>query len=249
MTDRMLPGGSLGPARGGFEIWLNLSVALTLAVPVECWATTPVMVDRPRTCSSFIAEAATRFGVSEARLSAIMRVESGGSAHAVSRAGAMGCMQIMPATWSEVRARYRLGTDAFDTRDNVLAGAAYLREMIDRYDWPGALAAYNAGPSRYVDFLVGSRALPPETRDYVTQIAGVLHEDGTQPHLEQAIEPRPRWTDAPIFVAANNTPSSPLALRSNGRLDTSARATDRTSAIHTLYPQPANGQLFAVHRQ
>ena len=248
MTDRMLPGGSLGLARGRFTIWLNLSVALALATPVECWATTPMTSDRPRTCDSFIAEAATRFGVSVARLSAIMRIESAASAHAVSRAGAMGCMQIMPATWSEVRARYRLGTDAFDPRDNVLAGAAYLRELIDRYDWPGALAAYNAGSSRYAKFLVGSRALPTETRDYLTQIAGVLHEDGPQLHVEQAIEPRPLWTDAPIFVAANSIPNSPLALPSNAGLDTSARATDRTLAIRTSYPQPANGQLFAVHR-
>ncbi len=58
----------------------------------------------------------------------------------------MGLMQIMPDTWFELRARYRLGVDAYDPRDNILAGAAYLREMHDRYGVTLAIAAYNAGP-------------------------------------------------------------------------------------------------------
>ena len=45
----------------------------------------------------------------------------------------MGLMQIMPKTWAELRARYGLGADPFDPRDNILAGAAYIRELHDRY--------------------------------------------------------------------------------------------------------------------
>ena len=67
----------------------------------------------------------------------------------------MGLMQIMPDTWTELRTRHRLGRDPYDPRDNILAGAAYLREMHDRYGSPGFLAAYNAGPGRYEDYLAG----------------------------------------------------------------------------------------------
>ena len=65
---------------------------------------------------------------------------------AISPKGAMGLMQLMPETWAALRARYGLGRDAFDPHDNILAGAAFLREMHDRYGSPGFLAAYNAGP-------------------------------------------------------------------------------------------------------
>ena len=109
-----------------------------------------------------VADAARRFGIPEAWIWAVMRVESGGNARAVSRAGAMGLMQIMPATWGHLRARYGLGADPFDVRDNIMAGAAYLREMHDRYGNASAmLAAYNAGPGRYDDYLSRGRPLPP----------------------------------------------------------------------------------------
>ena len=86
-----------------------------------------------------------------------MQAESGGDARALSPKGAMGLMQIMPGTWAELRLRYGLGADPYDPHDNITAGAAYLREMHDRYGEPGFLAAYNAGPvatksmSRLVD--------------------------------------------------------------------------------------------------
>ncbi len=58
----------------------------------------------------------------------------------------MGLMQIMPATWAGLRQRYRLGADPHDAHDNIVAGAAYLRELHDRYGVPGFLATYNAFP-------------------------------------------------------------------------------------------------------
>jgi soluble lytic murein transglycosylase-like protein len=75
----------------------------------------------------------------------------------------MGLMQIMPLTWSELRARYDLGVDPYDPRDNILAGAAYLRELYQRFGTPGFLAAYNAGPTRYESHLATGRSLPDET--------------------------------------------------------------------------------------
>jgi soluble lytic murein transglycosylase-like protein len=156
------------------------------------------------TIADYIAEAAQRFGVPAAWIRAVMDAESAGDARAVSRKGAMGLMQIMPDTWSELRARYGLGRDPFDPRDNILAGAAYLREMHDRYGSPGFLAAYNAGPQRYEEYLAGGRALPAETRAYVATLAPLI---GGEPFESvTAIAPDPlTWTRSPLFVVhANN---------------------------------------------
>ena len=72
---------------------------------------------------TYVAEAARRFGIPQHWIRAVMEVESAGNPRAVSPAGAMGLMQIMPGTWAELRAAYRLGDDPFDPRDNILAGA------------------------------------------------------------------------------------------------------------------------------
>jgi soluble lytic murein transglycosylase-like protein len=100
-----------------------------------------------------------------------MRVESAGEVRARSQKGAMGLMQIMPQTWSELRARYDLGADPYDPRDNILAGTAYIRELYQRFGAPGFLAAYNAGPTRYENHLATGRPLPDETQDYVAILA------------------------------------------------------------------------------
>jgi hypothetical protein len=75
-------------------------------------------------------------------------------------------MQVMPATFAELRARYGLGPDPHDPRTNIMAGAAYLREMYDRYGPRYFLAAYNAGPARVDAHLRTGRPLPYETRAY-----------------------------------------------------------------------------------
>lgn len=121
------------------------------------------------------AEAAERFGVPEAWVLAVIEAESGGRTELggrpiTSHAGAMGLMQIMPATWADLRARYRLGGNPHDPRDNIVAGTAYLRQMYDRFGYPGLFAAYNAGPGRYAQFAERGRPLPRETRDYVARI-------------------------------------------------------------------------------
>jgi soluble lytic murein transglycosylase-like protein len=153
--------------------------------------------------ADYIAEAARRFGIPVAWIRAVMGAESAGDMRAVSRKGAMGLMQIMPDTWSELRARYGLGRDPFDPRDNILAGAAYLREMHDRYGSPGFLAAYNAGPQRYDEYLAGVRALPAETRAYVAMLAPLV---GGEPLASvTAIAPDPlAWTRSPLFVVRAN---------------------------------------------
>jgi hypothetical protein len=104
--------------------------------------------------------------------------------------------------------RYGLGRDPFDPRDNILAGAAYLREMHARYGSPGFLAAYNAGPQRYEEYLAGGRALPAETRAYVATLAPLV---GGEPFESvTAIAPDPlAWTRSPLFVVhANGSPNA-----------------------------------------
>jgi soluble lytic murein transglycosylase-like protein len=123
-----------------------------------------------------IAEASRRFDVPETWIAAVMQAESGGRTHLrgrpiTSRAGAMGLMQVMPDTYAEMRRRYDLGPDPHDPRDNILAGAAYLRLMHDRFGYPGLFAAYNAGPGRYAEHLATGRPLPGETRAYIAQVA------------------------------------------------------------------------------
>ncbi|WP_459431247.1 lytic transglycosylase domain-containing protein [Roseivivax sp.] len=148
-----------------------------------------------------IADAARRFGIPEHWILAVMEAESAGIPRAVSHAGAMGLMQIMPGTWAELRAAHRLGNDPFDPRDNILAGTAYLRQMYDRFGSPGFLAAYNAGPARYQEHLDTGRALPRETRNYLAILAPLIG-DGT--NVARAVS-RPQrtqdWRDAPLFAA------------------------------------------------
>jgi len=130
----------------------------------------------------YIGEASRRFNVPELWIREVMRQESGGNETAVSPAGAMGLMQVMPSTYEMLREQYDLGDDPFEPHDNVLAGTAYIREMYDRYGSPGFLAAYNAGPQRVDDYLATGDPLPNETVSYVAsiapRIAGTVPETG-----------------------------------------------------------------------
>ncbi|MBX9451570.1 MAG: lytic transglycosylase domain-containing protein [Mesorhizobium sp.] len=151
--------------------------------------------------AAHITGAAQRFDIPATWIIAVMRAESAGDLRAVSSAGAMGLMQVMPDTWAELRIRYALGHDPFNPRDNILAGTAYLREMWDRYGNVAAmLAAYNAGPARYDEYRLADRPLPAETRAYVASLAPVLL--GERPSGSASAVARPLdWREAEIFVA------------------------------------------------
>ena len=123
----------------------------------------------------YIHEASEKYDVPERWIREVMRVESGGRTEMSGRpitsgAGAMGLMQVMPATYDELRNRYSLGDDPYDPHNSILAGTAYIRELYDLYGSPGFLAAYNGGPGRLDDYLTRNRALPEETRRYVAKI-------------------------------------------------------------------------------
>ncbi|WP_245264451.1 lytic transglycosylase domain-containing protein [Mesorhizobium sp. LNJC405B00] len=155
--------------------------------------------------SAHIREAATRFAISERLLRAVMHVESVGDVHAVSSKGAMGLMQIMPPTWQELRTRYRLGDDPYQPHDNIVAGAAYLREMLDRFGRNGFLAAYNAGPGRYQEHLATGRPLPRETIDYVRKLAPLVNGSMPVPTHPRHGAGRASALEAAIFAHVANT--------------------------------------------
>ena len=151
------------------------SLRIFAAAALLAWAA-PAAADPIDRWAQQIAEASSRFDIPAGWIRRVMRAESGGQtmrggAPIVSRAGALGLMLMMPGTWSDMRLARGLGPDPHDPRDNILAGAAYLRLMYDRFGYPGLFAAYNAGPARYAGFLTGGRLLPTETRAYAAAIA------------------------------------------------------------------------------
>ena len=128
-----------------------------------------------------IAEAAHRFAIPPRWIGAVIAAESAAEPTAVSHKGAMGLMQIMPETWDELRTEHGLGPDPFRPADNILAGTAYLRQMLDRYGFVTLmLAGYNAGPGRVDEHLATGRALPNETADYVAKLLPELSSEHHQ---------------------------------------------------------------------
>ncbi|WP_245272462.1 lytic transglycosylase domain-containing protein [Mesorhizobium sp. LSHC414A00] len=158
--------------------------------------------------SAHIREAARRFAIPERLLRAVMHVESVGDVHAISSKGAMGLMQIMPPTWEELCTRYHLGDDPYQPRDNIFAGAAYLREMLDRFGRNGFLAAYNAGPGRYEEHLAAGRPLPRETIDYVRKLAPLINGSVPIPMRARQGAGRASAPEAAIFAHIANTRNS-----------------------------------------
>lgn len=119
--------------------------------------------------SGKVAQVSKRYGLPEKLVHAVIKIESNYDQYAVSRAGAMGLMQLMPQTALEMGVKM-----PFDIEQNIEGGAKYLKLMLERYDGDleKALAAYNAGPHR-VDAANGIPAID-ETQDYVTKITKML---------------------------------------------------------------------------
>lgn len=184
---------------------------------------TPIARPSPRDpYAAHITEAAQRFGIPERWIRAVLRAESAGDVRAISSAGALGLMQVMPDTWAALRIRYRLGRDPYDPHDNIMAGAAYLREMWDRYGDVGAmLAAYNAGPGRYDDHRSTGRALPSETRAYVATLVPVLGGAAARETSVRRADPPPDWREAAIFVVRSVDARPAVSRSANERSDDS----------------------------
>lgn len=117
--------------------------------------------------NSLIKEAAARYQVDPRLVAAVAQTESGGNQEAVSPAGAVGVMQLMPETAAG------LGINPYDKRQNIEGGAKYLRQMMDTFggDVQKAVAAYNAGPQAVKEY----NGIPPyrETQDYVNKVLDI----------------------------------------------------------------------------
>ena len=196
-------------------------------------AGSPAKADGVDRWAPYIDQAAQRCGIPATWIAKVMHAESAGMTvwngrPITSRTGAMGLMQLMPATWAQMRGALDLGADPYDPRDNILAGACYLRAMFDRFGYPGLFGAYNAGPGRYGSYLGGRQSLPGETRTYLATVTGglapfaggspgVVEARGTAPtnNLFFALRPQPgdltpvsRITSAGLFVALRTTGAS-----------------------------------------
>lgn len=138
------------------------------------------------------SEAASRYGLPVSLIKAVAKTESDFNTKAVSHAGAIGVMQLMPGT-----ARALGVNDPFDARENIMGGAKYLRENLDRFNGniDYALAAYNAGPSSVEKY----GGIPPykETQNYVKKVNSYL--EGTDLYANKNV---PTGTD--FFNAGGN---------------------------------------------
>ena len=194
-----------------------------------------VSVDR---LAAFVTEASKRFAVPEHWIRAVMHVESSAKQRARSSKGAIGLMQIMPRTWTELRARYRLGADPFDPHDNILAGTAYIRELHDRYGAPGFLAAYNAGPGRYERQLAAGRPLPDETQAYVATLAPMIRSTRAEVRIA-AVAKSFAWANSSLFATRT------VGISSDGRSSDELHQNRSSHAIVDLSALvPQSGNLF-----
>jgi soluble lytic murein transglycosylase-like protein len=137
----------------------------------------------PADLHQMLAKAGTAHNVDEDLLASVVKAESGGNAHAVSRTGAQGLMQLMPGTAADLGVQ-----DSFRPEQNVRGGSAYLDALLTKYqdNLSLALAAYNAGPAA-VDKYHG---VPPyrETKLY---IARVIHEFNRRVRERERQSPTP----------------------------------------------------------
>ena len=151
-----------------------------------------------------IQGASRKFKIPAQWIRAVMRQESGGrtmlaeNLPIVSSTGAMGVMQLMPGTYAEMAAQYDLGADPHNARDNILAGAAYLKWLKSKYGYPAMFAAYNDGPGNIEDHLHRGRPLPAETRGYIAHIAKSLDDKTIAADLAKVALTQPDGTKVTI---------------------------------------------------
>jgi len=179
-------------------------LALAVSVPAEAVGGGPVPPTRIADWRPYVTYASLRFGIPAEWIEQVMRAESNGQTMLDgrpirSRAGAIGLMQLMPATWEAMRRALGLGNDPDDPRDNILAGTFYMRLLYDRFDFPGLFAAYNAGPGRYAEHLATGAPLPGETIAYLGKVGATI------------VTPFSRPIAAPGTLFAVGDPSSPPA--------------------------------------
>ena len=152
---------------------------------------------------ALLVAAASRYGIPVALLLKVAEIESNYSQAARSSAGAIGVMQLMPATAAE------LGVDPYNETQNIDGGARYLKQQFTRFgSWELALAAYNAGPGR----VARGEPWPAETRAYVAKILPSAPEVQTSalgPDLASGV---PSWVTDAFFEPDGSPKIMPIAV-------------------------------------
>ena len=124
----------------------------------------------PKSFTSAFDQTAAKHGLDPALVQAVIQTESDGNPQAVSPAGAMGLMQLMPETAKDLGVQ-----NPFDPQQNVAGGTRYLKEMLDKFgNLPEALAAYNAGPHAVERY--GGIPPYPETQHYVKHVMALYQQ-------------------------------------------------------------------------
>ena len=145
------------------------------------------------TLDEIFTEASVTYGVPKDLLKAIAKAESNFDPNATSRCGAQGIMQLMPATAKSLGV-----TDAYDPYQNIMGGAKYISEMLDKYDGNVslALAAYNAGPNNVSKY----GGIPPfeETQNYVAKVTGYMQGGVSTPNVSYSVSGTRTVTNTPV---------------------------------------------------
>lgn len=153
------------PPAGRLEPTVTVSIDSYIAVSIDSFVPVPPW----RAYDAIIRQAARRYGVDAALIRSVMQTESAFNPHAVSDAGALGLMQLMPELASELGV-----ADPFDPEENIMAGVRHLRRLLDLHggNVTLALASYNAGEGVVARY----GAVPPyrETRNYVKRVRHLM---------------------------------------------------------------------------
>jgi hypothetical protein len=206
--------------RIAFLLLSGLFLATTSAAAARAQNAPSVLQTTGGPIAAHVTEAAERFSIPEHWIRAIMQTESAGDRSAISSAGAMGLMQVMPDTWTELRLRYGFGSDPFAQRDNILAGTAYLREMLDRYSNIGAM--------------LGA---------YVAALVPLLGGEPLPHNLANASPSVTDWRDAGLFAVSASSPETAPGL--HGERYASGTLAAPTSHHNPLVPAQPDA-LFPV---
>ena len=197
----------------------------------------------PESMDSIFEEDSAIYGVSSNLLKAVAKAESNFNPNAVSKAGAIGVMQLMPAT-----ARSLGVSDPYDARQNIMGGAKYLKENLERFDGNVslALAAYNAGPNSVQKY----GGIPPykETQNYVKTVTSYM---GTPIYTGKMVTGSSRYS---LEGVSSGNSSFDSQLRLSGTRSDASSYSQLSGLYGTSYSQlaglygltPGNGSYYGA---